>query len=401
MNKRNLLSNTGTRTPWRFSMACFALIFCLAAFIATPALAAEPEDDFLSIVEKIHEGDTLSAAGKTDPALSKYKQAQAELVAFRKSWPTWNIKMVNYRLSYLQDKITPPAPMPGLTPSGSEEKSATKADNRMKLLEPGAEPRRELRFKPQAGDKQVLKTTVKMATETLIGDKPMPAFKMPAITMPMELTITGVAENGDISYDLTLAEPAIEEEPGSSPEMQKAMKSALAGLKGVTGSGKMSSRGASISFNFKSSGNDAQSKQMLGHMHDSMANISLMLPDQPVGQGAKWEINQPVKSQGISITQVATYELISLEDDQLTLKSTVKQSAGRQKAQLPNMAGAQAEVVKMSGSGSGEITANLNHAFPSKALANMKSEAELNIAAGGQNRGLQVKTDLQMTVDSE
>lgn len=403
MNKRNLLSKNGSWASWRFSLACFGLIFCLSAFVATPALSAEPEDDFLTIVEKIHEGDTLSSAGKADPALAKYKQAQADLLAFRKTWPTWNIKMVNYRLSYLQDKITPPAPKPSLTPSGNDQKAspAAKADDRVKLLEPGAEPRRELRFKPQIGDKQVLKFTTKMATETFLGDKPMPAFKIPAIMVPMSLTVTGVAENGDISYDVSLAEPSLAEEPGSSPEMLKMMKSALSGLKGLMGSGKLSSRGVAISFNFKSAGNDAQSKQMLAQMHDSMANISLMVPEQPVGQGAKWEINRPIKSQGVAITQISTYELLSMEGDQLTLKTTVKQTAGRQKAQLPNMAGGQAEVIKMTGAGSGEIAGSLAQAFPSKALASIQSELEMSVTTAGQSQGVVVKTDIQTTLDSE
>ena len=95
MNKRNLLPKNGTRAPWRFSLACFALIFCLAALATTPALAADPEDDFLTIVEKIHEGDTLNSTGKSDPALAKYKQAQAELLAFRKTWPTWNLSLIH------------------------------------------------------------------------------------------------------------------------------------------------------------------------------------------------------------------------------------------------------------------------------------------------------------------
>lgn len=403
MNKRNLLSKNGTWAPWRFSLVCFAFIFCLAAFTTTPALSAEPEDDFLTIVEKIHEGDTLSSTGKAEPALTKYKQAQAELLAFRKNWPTWNVKMVNYRLSYLQDKITPPAPKPSLTPGGSDQKAspAAKADDRVKLLEPGAEPRRELRFKPQIGDKQVLKFTTKMATETLLGDKPMPSFKIPAIIVPMSLTVTGVSENGDISYDVSLAEPSLAEAPGSSPEMMKMLKSALSGLKGVMGSGKLSSLGAAISFNFKSAGNDAQSKQMLAQMHDSMANISLMVPEQPVGQGAKWEINQPIKSQGVAITQISTYELLSTDGDQLTLKTTVKQTAGRQKTQLPNMAGGQAEVIKLTGAGSGEIAANLTHAFPSKALASIQSELEMSVTSGGQSQGVVVKTDIQTTLDSE
>ncbi len=363
---------------------------------------AEPEDEFLGIVEKIHEGDTLSATGKSAPALVKYKQAEAELLVFRKNWPTWNTKMITYRLSYLQDKITPPAPKPSLTPSGEEKSAASaKTNDAIKLLTSGAEPHQELRFKPQAGDKQTLNVTVKMSTVTSIGDKPMPAFKMPAITMPMNLTITEVAENGDISYDMSIGDPSIVDEPGTSPEVAKLMKSSLTSLKGVSGTGKLSNRGAILSSNFKSAGNDAQSKQMLAQIGDSMANVSLLLPEQPVGQGAKWEINQPVKSQGMTITQVATYELVSVEGDQLTLKSTVKQSAGRQKIQVPAMPGAQTELIRMTGSGSGEITASLTQAFPSKALANSQSDSEMKVTVGGQTQAVSAKVDLQVTVESK
>jgi hypothetical protein len=65
------------------------------------------------------------------------------------------------------------------------------------------------------------------------------------------------------------------------------------------------------------------------------------------------------------------------------------------------MAGGQAEVIKMTGAGSGEIAGSLAQAFPSKALASIQSELEMSVTTAGQSQGVVVKTDIQTTLDSE
>jgi len=78
------------------------------------------------------------------------------------------------------------------TAAGADTATATP----VKLIEPGTEPRKMLRLHPNPGDKQTLSMTVKMAMETKVGEMETPAVKIPTITMSLETTVKGVAENG-------------------------------------------------------------------------------------------------------------------------------------------------------------------------------------------------------------
>ena len=68
-------------------------------------------------------------------------------------------------------------------------------------------------------------------------------------------------------------------------------------------------------------GADAQTRQLMDQMKDSFSSVAAPLPEEAVGPGARWEVKMPIKSQGMTIDQTATYELVSLEGERLTTKA--------------------------------------------------------------------------------
>ena len=66
-------------------------------------------------------------------------------------------------------------------------------------------------------------------------------------------------------------------------------------------------------------------------MKGSFAHLAVPLPEEAVGPGAKWEVRMPIKTQGMTIDQTATYEVVSLEGERLATKSAVVQHAANQK----------------------------------------------------------------------
>ncbi len=384
------------QAPWALFLLALAFSICL---LTAPANAAEPEDDFLDIVAQIHEADTLSASGKDAPAVTLYKQAQTNLFAFRKNNPTWNTKMVALRLTYLQDKTTPASPTAQSQAAGKPQPA--KGGKEVKLLQAGGEQRQALRLKPEVGAKQSLNLNFKMAMEVKMGAVQPPATKIPAIDIPMELTVKAVADNGDITYELVMGEPSIVEETGIAPQVMEAMKASLTGLKGSSGTGRISDRGLTLAWDLKTAGADPQSKQLMDQMKDWLANIALPLPEEPVGPGARWEAKTPLKSQGIAINQTATYELVSLEGSQVTIKSSVTQSAGSQKIQNPTMPGMPLDLIKMTGTGAGDSTMDLAKAFPVTVTAKSRSELTMSMTMGGQKQAMSMKNDLTLKLESK
>jgi len=90
---------------------------------APPAGAQSSDDQYVRIYNLIQQADGLSA---TQPAgaLTKYLSAQTSLQRLQKLNPDWNPNVVNFRLTYLEEKISelskaqprPPAPVVTTTP---------------------------------------------------------------------------------------------------------------------------------------------------------------------------------------------------------------------------------------------------------------------------------------------
>jgi len=99
-------------------------LFSLFVAVALVDAASDPADQFLNAYFLIQDGDTAQKANDSAKAVGKYKEALDILQALKKSDPTWNPHIVDYRIKYCSKNIAT------LSPAGSS--AATTA-------EPGAE----------------------------------------------------------------------------------------------------------------------------------------------------------------------------------------------------------------------------------------------------------------------
>ena len=96
--------------------------------------AQSSEEQYVRIYNLIQQADTLNGNGQFAQALPKYLEAQSALQRIQKFNPTWNPKVVSYRLSYLAEKIeagpsaAASAPPRKATPAPATTASATNAE---------------------------------------------------------------------------------------------------------------------------------------------------------------------------------------------------------------------------------------------------------------------------------
>src|SRR5438132_2955210 len=200
-------------------MKQFPGLVILALLLAlSRAQSQDADDQYLRIFELIQQADSLNTNGQGSAALAKYQQAHTALRAFQKTYPTWNVKIVSYRLNYLAEKVGAlSAPPEGGPASGTQPRQAqTPAGGgtqipQVKLLEPGSEPRKVLRLHPKPGDKQLAGMTMKMAMDMKIGEMQNPV-KLPAMNMTMEITVKNVTAEGDINYETVMGEASVADE---------------------------------------------------------------------------------------------------------------------------------------------------------------------------------------------
>ena len=380
-----------------YSTRAAAILFVLLLALA-PAWADDAETRYLRIHELIDQGDSLNKGGERDAAKAKYQEAHSALVSFKQRHPTWNVKVVSYRLNYLADRIATLS-QPVVTEATSEARTTTASSSSpVKLLSAGAEPRRVLRLQPQPGQLQTTTTTLKMDMDMGLG-QPM---KMPAIIMPMEVTVKNVSANGDITYEIVIGDVSVAVDPDALPQVAEAMKASLGGVKGLSGTATMSPRGFSKdSDSMLPSDADPQMRQALSQLQETWSNIAAQLPEEAVGVGAKWEVRQPLKSQGMTVNQTATYELLSLDGDRLSTAITMTQSASNQKIQNPAMPQMQLDVTKLTGSGRGNMTLDLGQVMPLTATLQAQTEMSLSIDMGGQKQRMTMKSGMNLRMESK
>ena len=82
-----------------------AWVLCLALLPA--AQAQTPDERYVGIYHLIQEADALNDAGKIREAVSRYVEAQNALKDFQSSHPTWNERIVKFRLDYIAARLEP------------------------------------------------------------------------------------------------------------------------------------------------------------------------------------------------------------------------------------------------------------------------------------------------------
>jgi hypothetical protein len=296
-------------------------------------------------------------------------------------------------------KVTVDTSLPG---TSSQVISTPQTPPVVTLKKPGAEPRRELRLHPKPGDKQTMSMLMRTAIEMQVAGMQNPPVKLPPMKMTMDMAVESVAANGDISYKFVLSGAEVLDEPGVMPQVASAMRSALASAKGMTGSGVMSHRGFNKGTRIDIPPSaDPQVKQILEGMKDSFNQIAAPLPEEPIGPGAVWDVKMNIVQQGMSLEQVATYELISMKGDTAQAKSTLTQNAANQKIVNPQMPNLKVDLVRLRADGSGEVTFDLGRIVPPKAVADIHSEASMAVDMGGQKQGMSMKMDINVQVTGQ
>ena len=296
----------------------------------------------------------------------------------------------------------PNAPIDRKTPQTPQLK--TPQPPKFQLLNPGAEPRQELRFKPVAGSKQRSVMTMKTDMKMSVDGKPVPAFTIPATVATIDTVINKVEPNGDISYDFSYSDVDVVEDPKVDPKLIEAMRKQLPQLKGMKGSGVMDNRGNTKKVNLALGDiKDPFLKQMMQKFGDSLSRISSPVPEEAVGKGAQWAIANQINFNGINITQTQTYNLVDIKDDVATVLVNVQQQAQpMQKVSLPGLPPSAALTLQSyNGKGQGKSQIILDKLMPVNSNVSVSSNVNWNGKFTSQAKNTTMNQNILIQVDMD
>lgn len=198
------------------------------------------------------------------------------------------------------------------------------------LIDPGHEPRRELRYALGQGKRQTVEITLASALSSSDVPLPHPSSGEPALVVTLALEVAEVTRASDdvCAVEIIRAET----KPPTPPE-----QTVLPLLVGQRGQLRLNDRGlgarAKLSLTPPSSGHAGDFETIRGlaaQIEMSLTELVTPLPKEPVGKGAKWRhvVKRPPGLAGpVPVTETAIYELVALTPDTLTIEIAIERSA--------------------------------------------------------------------------
>src|SRR6476469_524208 len=274
----------------------------------------------------------------------------------------------------------------------------------VELLNPGVEPRQQLRLKPAIDVKETTVMTVKMDMEISASGRSSPGAKIPVSVMPFETKVTKLDPNGDIHYEFTYTNSDIAGDTGNTqPAALDAMRSALKNIVGVKGSFIMDNRGFHKGGDIiLPEGADNNVKQMVRQMSKSLEQIASPLPAEAVGKGAKWRVSSSSDFSGINVNDISTYELASWQDGVVSLNVSIEQQANPQNITDPQLPpGTTLTLKSFASKGRGAATMRLDRLMPFRSTASVSSNSEMSAKTAGSAEELTITTKMVMEMTFE
>ena len=287
-----------------------------------------------------------------------------------------------------------PVPASGQQPDGYP---AAGAPPIVKVLSTGAAPKTALRYTPPVGTKQHIDMTMSMGMSMEMSGAAGPGMTLPAIKIGADCVVTGVAPSGDVTY--TIAFTGAEGDPGGNPQIASTLQTMNDALKTVKGSATVSNRGATLSSNIDfSKVADSPMGPTMGSTTDQMKVLSIPLPEEELGVGARWEAYQTFVNSGMTMYQKSEFELVAVDGRTVTLKSKLEQTAPPQAISNPALPpGAEVHLDKLTGVGTADMKLNLNELVPTSDAA-MDTTMLTSIAMGGNAMQMAMNISMKLTI---
>lgn len=276
----------------------------------------------------------------------------------------------------------------------------------IELLNPGSEPRQQLRLKPTLNVKEITLMTIKLGMEMSIKGEPLRGVKIPTAVITIETQATKIDANGDIHYQFFYTNADVMSDTVNNSTELESMRSKIKKMVGLKGYLIMDSRGFNKGGNFiLPPGSDNSFKQMVEKTSQSIHQLTMPLPTEAVGIGAKWRLSSSLNSNGINVNNIAIYELMSFQDGLAIVNARVEQQAKPQTLNSPPIlpAGSSVNLKSLASEGGGQSTIRLDKLMPVRSNLYMNSNSEMSFKKSDfpQELTMTTKFMMEMTLDSK
>jgi hypothetical protein len=272
---------------------------------------------------------------------------------------------------------------------------APPASGGITLLDVGAAPRQPLRYTLVAGAREAISLRQSINMRMEMGGMAQPTQSIPATLMTTEVHVADVAPDGSAGIAMEIV--AIDlDTTGADPAMVGAMRPALAAFKGVTMRYRVSPIGEVSQLEFgEGTPPELRNMQSLG----STEQLSVALPREAVGMGARWKASRAVTQNGLTIAQDVEYVVKALSPDSVLLDLMLTQSAKDQAMDASALPpGASITLRTLEGKGVSTVAIRFDRVQPAIEMS-LRAALALELEMAGQSNLMNqvVTTELRTT----
>ena len=270
-------------------------------------------------------------------------------------------------------------------------------ETKLTLLSPGTKPFSPLRYHFEAGRKHEMVMDMRMRMRMTMNGRQAPEVSMPKIRTRVSLVEEKVMDNGNVRSKALIQDMRVLDEKGADPAVLASLKPELERVKDLEGWSEMTPRGFIVGGEYKTPpGASQQLRQMVQQLQGNMKQLSFPLPEEPVGKGAKWRVEQVVANSGMTIDQSSTCTLNSAKGTEAKLSCIIAQDAKVQTLREGLPAGAVGKLLSHKATGNTDIDLDLTQLVPNSE-GEIKAVTEMSLSTQGQN--MMMKTQMTMNME--
>jgi hypothetical protein len=270
----------------------------------------------------------------------------------------------------------------------------------VKLLDGGSGAKEALRYKfSMKPSTAVMDMKMSMSMEMAGGKQP--EMKLPTIRMNAALKPTAIDPQGNLKYDFGFNQVKVLDDETAAAQLVATLQTELKQVEGMHGFAVVDPRGNMTEGDVQSDSTDPKLAKMVSEFKSQLRQMAVPFPVEPVGKGAKWTVTTQVNSNGVSVTQVATYTLADRSGDHLKLSVAIAQDAPAQElksADLPP--GAKTMLKNMKASGAAQVEVDLNRLVPNS-KGNVDLVMEMEIEMSGQKMPMKMGMGIVMSISEQ
>lgn len=256
------------------------------------------------------------------------------------------------------------ADLPPLPPELGGETPAVDAAANVLMMQTGSEPRRALRYDLAVGSEQKVTVELGMKIDAIVA---LLRTGKPLQTYAHDLTLrANKKKNPDGSVRVTFHVDATRPvfPTGMVEEVPAEQAAAVQKAHAIRGSYVLGARGQVSEFQaVKQADGEPAAPGKVDAFRWAIQQLTPVLPEEPVGQGAQWKVHEPIMQGGVHAQQLRTLDLVELEDSGAKLDVKVRQTAAPQPYTNP-LTGASFQLESLNGVAEGSMTWSANAITP-------------------------------------